>query len=230
MTVKRLMTLVSTNWLHEAVSGGLKSAANGTGLRILDTSFVTDKSIDSYKESYQKGHIPYSLFFDLHKCVDSTPLIPRNLPDVNCFTDYVQSLGICSNTHVIAYDRFGPLSSFRTWWTFRFFGHKNISVLDGGLRKWVNDGYEVTTEEPKVERSKFEAVINPSLLRTYEDVMINLSNKTEQVIDARDEDKFDGTAAEEGGHIPGAKNIPFQSLFNEDGTMKSEHDLKACNI
>ena len=66
-----------------------------------------------------RGHIPQSVFFDLWKCVQSTDYIPRNLPDKNCFEDYAQSLGISPDTHIVAYDRLGPLSSYRTWWLFR---------------------------------------------------------------------------------------------------------------
>ena len=70
-----------------------------------------------------RGHIPLSLNFDIHRCVTRTPEIPRNLPDLNCFTDYVQDLGIHPETHVVAYDRFGPVAAYRTWWLFRVRTH-----------------------------------------------------------------------------------------------------------
>ena len=76
-----------------------------------------------------RSKIPYSLYYDAWHCVNSTELIPNNLPDKNCFEEYIRSLGITANTHVIVYDRIGTLPawkskrntkpSFRTWWLFK---------------------------------------------------------------------------------------------------------------
>ena len=76
-----------------------------------------------------RSKIPYSLYYDAWRCVNSTELIPNNLPDRDCFEEYIQSLGITANTHVVVYDRIGTLPawkskrntkpSFRTWWLFR---------------------------------------------------------------------------------------------------------------
>ena len=76
-----------------------------------------------------RSKIPYSLYYDAWQCVNRTELIPNNLPDRACFEEYIQSLGITANTHVVVYDRIGTLSawkskrntkpSFRTWWLFR---------------------------------------------------------------------------------------------------------------
>ncbi|XP_067680550.1 thiosulfate sulfurtransferase-like [Haliotis asinina] len=228
MTVIRLGTLVSTNWLREQLAS-IQHNTNGI-LRILDTSWLPKPGIDSYTEFYQKSHIPGSKHFDLNQCVQPTPLIPRNLPDPKCFTDYVQGLGISSDTHIIAYDRFNTRPSVRTWWLFRLYGHNKISVLDGGLKKWVENGYEVTDEEPEVKRGNFETRLNPNLLRDYDAMVDNVQTKREQIVDARDVPSFMGETdlppEIKSGHIPGARCIPFEDIFNPDGTFKSEKDLK----
>lgn len=175
-----------------------------------------------------QGHIPKSVFFDLWKCVESTEYIPRNLPDQRCFEDYARNLGISPDTHIVAYDRLGPLSSYRTWWLFRLHGHKNISVLDGGLRKWMNDGYEVTQEEPKIEKTTdFKVNFDNNLMHSFEDMVDVLQEKKAQVMDARGLHESTVTDVEKGGGImPGAKHINFTDLFKEDGTIKEDGDLK----
>ncbi|XP_052275695.1 thiosulfate sulfurtransferase-like isoform X2 [Dreissena polymorpha] len=218
-------TLVTAKWLNEQIGSSSEATR---ALRILDTSFMKDKSVDTYTTAYLKDHIPQAVYFGLHNCVESTPHIPRNLPDPACFTGYVQKLGIWPDTHVVAYDRFGPSSAYRTWWLFRLFGHKNISVLDGGYRKWVADGYETTKEEPEVEMSSFTPNMDRSLVRTYDDMVSNLKTCTEQVVDARGPNEssvVDATC--DGGKIPGAKHVSFEELFNEDGTMKTVEQLKS---
>lgn len=227
MSLARLRTVVSTNWLWEQISSNISKRQNA--LRVLDTSFTSDREIDPYREYYMQGHIPQSVHFDLWKCVESTEYIPRNLPDKNCFEDYAQNLGISPDTHIVAYDRLGPLSSYRTWWLFRLHGHKKISVLDGGLRKWMNDGLEVTTEVPKIEKtSDFKVKFDSTLMHSFEDMVEVIQTKKAQVMDARGLDESTVTDPEkDGGVLPGAKHINFKDLFNsEDGTIKEDDELK----
>lgn len=226
MTLSRVLTVVSTNWLREQIGTNVQKQVSKK-LRILDTSFVFDRHADTYNEAYKQGHIPQSLHFDLYKCTPETPGITVGLPDTNCFTDYVQSLGIWPDTHVVAYDRFGPLSAYRTWMQFRLFGHRRVSVLDGGLRKWLEDGFEVTTDEPEVERSNFVAKLDKNLIRTYDDIIENLKTKKEEIVDARPKNHPSIVEDENGGFIIGSKHVSFPDMFLEDGTLKSEAELKA---
>ncbi|XP_052229648.1 thiosulfate sulfurtransferase-like isoform X2 [Dreissena polymorpha] len=223
--ISKVSTLATTQWLRKQI-GSSNTATRA--LRILDTSFVRDKQVDTYTMDYLEGHIPQALFFDLHKCVESTPSIPRNLPDPACFTSYVRKLGIWPDTHVVAYDRFGPASAYRTWWLFRLYGHTNISVLDGGYRKWVADGYDTTKEEPEVEPSMFIPQLDRFLVRTFDDMAENLRTCREQVVDARGAtDRAVVDTESGGGKIPGSRHVSFEELFNEDGTMKTEEQLKS---
>ena len=88
---------------------------------VLHVNGSLTRTNSEYELFYFRGHIPQSVFFDLWKCVESTEYIPRNLPDKNCFEDYAQTLGISPDTHIVAYDRSSPLSSYRTWWLFRVY-------------------------------------------------------------------------------------------------------------
>ncbi|KAH3690321.1 hypothetical protein DPMN_193518 [Dreissena polymorpha] len=88
MCAARALTVVSTNWLKGQLgSRPLKRAPRD--LRVLDVSFSFDSQVDTYKEAYMSGHIPSSVHFDILKCVTSTPEIPCNLPNSNCFPDYM---------------------------------------------------------------------------------------------------------------------------------------------
>ncbi|KAL4238046.1 hypothetical protein ACF0H5_002757 [Mactra antiquata] len=225
MSLSKIRTVVSTHWLRDQISSNVQKQASKK-LRILDTSFVTDRSADMYSECYMMGHIPQSLHFSLFQCVESTPEILVNLPDEKCFNKYVRSLGVWSDTHVVAYDRFGPLSSFKTWWLFRAFGHKNISILDGGLKKWLDDGYDVTTEEPDVEEGDFVGKLNKDHVKTYNDIIDIVTTNKAQLVDARSPTST--TVADEtyGGAIKGSKHVNFFAMFNEDGTYKSKEELQ----
>lgn len=226
MSLARIRTVVSTNWLWEQISRTTKPQRH---LRVLDTSFSSDREIDPYREYYLQGHIPQSVFFNLWKCVQSTEYIPRNLPDQNCFEDYAQSLGVAPDTHLVAYDRLSPLSSYRTWWLFRLYGHKKISVLDGGLKKWISDGYETTTEVPEIQRSTdFRVKFDKTLMHSFEDMVEVLKCKKAQVMDARGLHESSVVDTEkDGGIMPGAKHINFKDLFKEeDGTIKDDDQLR----
>ena len=246
--------MVSSNQLREKLTHMLWQKRIGNKIRVLDTSYNYDEQNDGYKDFYQQGHIPSSVYFNPRQCSESTPHIPFNLPDTNCFTDYVQSLGVSSDTHIVTYDRMDMRAALRAWWLFRLYGHDNISILDGGLKKWVRDGYPVTTDEPEVERGNFETRINRSFMRDYDsmkekflrkeepikvdqslmtdfDTMEETAHVTEeQIIDIRGSGAFHKTIQSDSGeqkaHIPGAKNIPYAMLFNEDETFKSIEDLK----
>ncbi|XP_053377773.1 thiosulfate sulfurtransferase-like isoform X1 [Mercenaria mercenaria] len=219
-------TLVSSEWLHDQLKN---NKGVSRSVRILDTTFDRYRKLDTYKDCYLKEHVPTALFFDLHKCVQSTSEIPRNLPEANSFTEYVRSLGVWPDTHVIVYDRDDLVPAFRTWWLFRLYGHKNVSILDGGLEKWKANGYEIASDIPDVERSNFSINMNKTLLHSYEDMFDNVAkSKNRQIVDSRmknDPKMID--LAIDGGIIPNSKIVSYTDLFNEDQTMKSPPMLKA---
>lgn len=169
-------------------------------LRVLDASWQSNGQ--GYEQLYKQAHIPHALYFDLYKCCTGTKEIPLNLPEPECWTRYIQSLGVSSDTHVVVYDGQNMRLALRTWWLFRLFGHENVSVLDGGLIKWAEDGYEITVEEPTVKKpGNFQCKLNKSLMRKFEDMQKNAKSGVEQVVDVRDGNSFEGVFGTQQGRI-----------------------------
>ncbi|XP_062591038.1 thiosulfate sulfurtransferase-like [Saccostrea cucullata] len=223
---RSFQTLVSSAWLRNQLSGSQELSSE---LRLLDASWQSNGQ--GYEQLYKQAHIPHAVYFDLYKCCTGTKEIPLNLPEPECWTKYVQSLGVSKDTHVVVYDGQNMRLAFRTWWLFRLYGHENVSVLDGGLIRWAEDGYEITVEEPNVQKpGNFQCNLNKSLMRTYEDMQRNVKTKSEQVVDVREAKAFEGdlgdTPESRNGHIPGSLNIPYSLFFNEDMTFKSKDELQ----
>ncbi|XP_059147616.1 thiosulfate sulfurtransferase-like [Physella acuta] len=229
MTIQRVAALVSTSWLKQRLAQA--GAASKGQLRVLDTSWLPEPHVDGYTEFYKKGHIENSYFFDLKKLSKKRPDSPIDcpIPDSNLFQEYVESFGINNNTHVVAYDSLNSRSSMRTWYLFRLFGHDKVSVLNGGMTQWLKDGNHVTQVEPRpAEKSVFSVNLRSELLKDFKSMMKLVQSQDVQIIDARPAAPGFYTTDDDpsGGHIPGSKNIPFPTLFNEDMTVKSEVELQ----
>ncbi|XP_073430455.1 thiosulfate sulfurtransferase-like [Dendrobates tinctorius] len=220
--------LVSINWLSEA----LKTYKPGATLRILDASFYYPPIRDGRKE-YEEKHIPGALYFDIDECKEKTSPYEVMIPSESYFSKYVGDLGINNDTHVVIYDadQVGVYYAARAWWMFRVFGHSKVSVLDGGFRNWVKQGLPVTSEVEKPKLESFRAILNPSLVKSYEDIQRNKNTKEFQLVDSRPEGRYLGTEPEPGevifpGHIPGSLNLPFTSFLTEEGFEKTPEEMK----
>jgi thiosulfate/3-mercaptopyruvate sulfurtransferase len=122
------------------------------------------------------------------------------------------------------------VSAARVWWTFRAFGHDDVVVLDGGLRKWRAEGRPVETGTPSPIGRRLTARLRPALVRDLEAVRANLGTRAAQVVDARSRGRFAGTEPEpraglRGGHIPGSLNLPYDELYRADGTLRPPAEL-----
>lgn len=185
--------LVSTKWLAESI----RSGRLGPSLRVLDASWYSPGTRQARKE-YQERHVPGPSFFDIEECRDTTSPYEMMLPSEAHFGDYVGNLGISNDTHVVVYDG-DDLGSFyapRVWWMFRVFGHRTVSVLNGGFRNWLKEGHPVTSEPSRPEPAVFKATLNLSLLKTYEQVLENLQSKRFQLVDSRAQGRYLGTQPE----------------------------------
>jgi thiosulfate/3-mercaptopyruvate sulfurtransferase len=155
------------------------------------------------------------------------------LPSPEKFARAVGALGIGDGDRVVVYDVRGVVSAARVWWTFRAFGHGEVCVLDGGLKKWRAEGRPLESGTPSPIGRRFTARLRPALVRDLEAVRANLATGAAQVIDARSRGRFAGTEPEprpglRGGHIPGSLNLPYDELYRPDGTLLSPDELRAA--
>jgi thiosulfate/3-mercaptopyruvate sulfurtransferase len=215
---------VSTQWLADHL--------HTDDLIVLDASWHLPTTKRDANAEFIAAHIPGARFFDLDKVSDQTNTLPHMLPSAEAFAAAMAALGINRTSNVIAYDSLGLFSAARCWWMFKTFGHNKVSVLDGGLKKWLSEGRAVQSGEPPQSRAgNFTAKFNPAMVRTMADV----AEDTAQVADARSPARFRGEEPEprpgvKPGHMPGAHNVHYASLLNADGTLKPQAELAALFV
>ena len=215
--------LVNTEWLADNIGN--------SQLRVFDaTYFLTDKTRDPLQE-YLEEHISGTQFFDITTIADTDSPLPNTVPSESIFEAAARSLGVSGDSQIIVYDRLGLFSAARVWWLFRYFGHRQVAVLDGGLPKWLAEKRPVESGEVNFASGDFRAIVNPLMLRSAEAVLSITRDNSEQIVDARAAARFAGTAAEphpglRSGHIPGSINLPFQQLLNKDHTFKDATELQ----
>src|SRR5690606_14291075 len=121
-------------------------------------------------------------------------------------------------------------------WLAELYGHQNVSLMDGGRVKWLSDNRPTTTSEPSVAATSYQAQEADASIRAKRDDVINALGKDVNLVDVRSPAEFSGEViappgmtetAQRGGHIPGAKNVPWARAVNEDGTFKSVEELRA---
>jgi thiosulfate/3-mercaptopyruvate sulfurtransferase len=214
-------TLVSTDWLQDHLAE----------VRVLDASWYLPAQNRDARAEYAAGHIPGARFFDIDEIADLTVDLPHMAPAPEKFASRLRVMGVGDGTQVVVYDGMGIFSAARVWWTFRLMGLTRIAVLDGGLPKWRAEGRALTADLPDPARPHLTPHPQPALVRTAEQVLAALQTGSAQVVDARSAARFKGEAPEpraglRGGHMPGALNVPFNTVLNPDGTMQSADALR----
>ena len=176
--------------------------------------------------------IPNSTFFDIDQISNLSSDLPHMLPPKEQFEKQVGELGINNDCNIFIYDTNG-LSASRVYWMFKFFGHNQVSLIDGGFEGWKKEfPDQIETSEPKKPiPTIYKANFNKNYIKNLQDVIENIEKKEFELIDARSSGRFKGIEPEprEGlpsGSIPNSKNIFFKDCFNEDGTFKSKNELK----
>ncbi|KAL9950323.1 hypothetical protein ACROYT_G042807 [Oculina patagonica] len=222
MSMQPSQPMVPTQWLDKELK------ANKTDLAVLDATWFPDKNAI---EGFSKQHIMSASYMDMFLGVEFTPLYPRNIPDAPTFQMNARGSAVNNSDHVVIYENTGMFGYFmggRAWWMFKLFGHENVSVLDGGLERWIADGYETTNMMAKKREGDFTSKYNPKWIKKFEDMQENLTSHKAQVCDSRGPDLFNHSPNDpKTGHYPGAVNIPFPSLFNPDTrTLKTVEELK----
>jgi thiosulfate/3-mercaptopyruvate sulfurtransferase len=217
--------LVTTEWL----AGHL----NAPDVRVVDGSYyLPGEGLDARAE-YEAHHIPGAVFFDIDEIADGDSPLPHMLPSPEKFSSRVRKLGLGDGVRIVAYDQRGLFSAPRVWWTFRYFGHRDVAVLDGGLPKWQSEGRPLEEGPGLADKRHFTARTNRLMARDKEQMLANLASGREQVLDARSTGRFEGSDPEpraglRGGHIPGSLSLPFTELLDrESQTLRPREELKA---
>jgi thiosulfate/3-mercaptopyruvate sulfurtransferase len=209
----------------------LASHLGNSNLKIVDASWHLPKSNRDGRQEFEKEHIPGSVFLDLDEFSDQESDLPHTLPSEEYFSRKVGELGIDNQSLVVVYDSTGLFSSARAWWMFRVFGHHQISLLNGGLPKWKSEGRELACGLSRVERKKFEAVLNPELVFDWKSTLEKSKTNDAVILDARPTERFAGNVKEpwpglRSGHIPNSRNLPFMDLLEgPHQTMISAENL-----
>jgi thiosulfate/3-mercaptopyruvate sulfurtransferase len=210
--------LVTTDWLAARLGD--------PNIRVVDATWYLPTANRLGRTDYDARRIPGAVFWDIGAIADPTTKLPHMLPDGAAFERHMAELGIGDQTHVVVYDGVGMMTAARVWWTLRHFGHDAVSVLDGGLIKWMAEGRPVDAKlaAPPPKGTRFTARPRPELVRSLEAVRANIATEAEQVLDARSAGRFLGVDPEprpnsRSGHIPGSLSLPYTELI--DPTSKT---------
>ncbi|MFO1048184.1 MAG: 3-mercaptopyruvate sulfurtransferase [Geminicoccaceae bacterium] len=215
--------LVSTDWLQTHLAA--------PDVRVVDATWFLPGIERDPRAEYTASHIPGAVFFDLDAICEPKGLHPHTVPSAAKFSSRVRKLGLGDGNRIVVYDGNRFFASARVWWMFRFMGHDDVMVLDGGLEKWRAEGRPLTDEPTRPQERHFTVRQNSLLLRELDQMRANVAAKREQVVDARSAGRFHAREPEprpglRSGHIPGAKNLHYAQLVADDGSLKPAGELR----
>lgn len=216
-------TVVSTEQLAQH--------ANAPAWVVIDCRF-TLTNIEAGRAAYARGHLPGARYAHL----DQDLAGPKNgsngrhpLPDAQAFAQKLGAWGIDADTQVVVYDdSFGAIA-VRLWWMLRWMGHDAVALLDGGLPKWQREQRPLTADLPQVTPKVFTAQVRHDMVVDTDAVLTATSTHAALIVDARAEMRFIGEIEPldpVAGHVPGAKNLPFDDNLAMDGTLLPAAELR----
>jgi thiosulfate/3-mercaptopyruvate sulfurtransferase len=200
----------------------------------LNTPGVVLVEVDEDTSAYDGGHIAGAVKLDWK--TDLQDQVRRDFVSKEQFEQLLSDKGIGTNDTVILYGGNNNWFAAYAYWYFKLYGHDSAKLLDGGRKKWELDGRELSKDEVQRPATQYTAKDQDTSIRAFRDeVVAAIGNKN--LVDVRSPDEFAGRLlapahlpqeqAQRGGHIPGALNIPWSKAANEDGTFKSDDELRA---
>jgi thiosulfate/3-mercaptopyruvate sulfurtransferase len=209
----------------------LNKQLDNLNLRIIDCRFdLADPSAG--RRDYEAAHIPGAVFLDLNQDLASSPgerTGRHPLPDVAKIASTVGRLGIDNSTPVVVYDSGNGAMAARAWWIFRWLGHDDVRLLDGGVSAWKVSTYALSSDVVVPKPVEFAAKVRNELVITSREISENAKGiEPLNLLDARDAGRFAGAHEpidKVAGHIPGARNLPFPESLNADGNWKEREEL-----
>ena len=184
------------------------------------------------REAYLAAHIPGARYASLDADL-SAPVSPGTgrhpLPRPEYFARTLGALGVDNDTQVIAYDAANGAFAARLWWMLRWLGHTRVAVLDGGFAAWTRSGGAVATGAVPAADRRFAARVDERAWLTTAEVIEALRDPRRTLIDARAPERFSGAVEpldKVAGHVPGARNYPFNLNLGEDGRFLGAEELR----
>ncbi len=234
MEQRRSEHLVETDWLAEHLNDPQVRVVDMRGYVKL-TNFEDGYQESEYigaRDDYEQGHIPGAIYLDwTTDIVDTADPVQAQVAGAERLAQVLGAAGIGDEHIVVAYDAH-PASQFATrlWWVFRYAGHTNLRVLNGGLKKWKAEGRALTTDTPHYSPAQFSVNTEPEWKMTADELLQKLADPNLKLIDARDEGQYTGRIrrGKRGGHIPGAISFPREELINlATGEFKPSQEIAA---
>ena len=200
-------------------------------LMIIDTRFSLFDSDLGYN-LYKKSHIPGAIYAHLDKDLAGsiTSSSGRHpLPDIENICSKLKIWGINNSSHIVVYDDNNSAFAARLWWMFKWLGHSNVTVLNGGFDDWCKNKYPINSDIPIYKKGNFECKISNDITWSSEKIMNWMSSSQDFVlVDARDSNRYKGIEEpidNVAGHIPGSINIPFTEFLRNNGSWKDKNEI-----
>lgn len=199
----------------------------------LDDPNVVIVEVDEDISAYDKGHIRNAIKIDWKK--DLQDPVRRDFVDKAGFEALMSERGIANDHTVVLYGGNNNWFAAYAYWYFKLYGHEKVCLLDGGRKKWELDARELVTEVPQRPKTNYVAKEQDSSIRAFRDEVVDAIGK-KALVDVRSPDEFVGKllapahlpqeVSQVPGHIPTARNVPWAKVVNEDGTFKSDEELR----
>ena len=210
--------LVDTNWVDQH--------KNDPKVRVAEVDYDPTAN-------YTLGHMPGSVLIDWK--ADINDPVTRNIITKQACESLLQRVGVNDDTTLVLYGDFNNWFAAFAFWVFKYYGYKDVRLMNGGRKKWLEEDKPVTKDIPSHPKGNFKASEPDSSIRVFlRYVRDTLGSKI--LVDVRGPKEFTGEIlappeyptehAQRGGHIPGAVNIPWGQAVNEDGTFKSADELQ----
>jgi thiosulfate/3-mercaptopyruvate sulfurtransferase len=197
--------------------GELQKKLKQPELRILDTR---------PQPEYAKGHIPGAVWVDV-KSWQEQGKKEKGFHDAKAWGEKVGQLGIGQTTQVVVYGS-SPTDTARIWWTLKYLGLQDVSILDGGWLLWTKEKYPTDMVGLRIESVKFEPKFQADRLEEIDSLKKSVQAGKATVVDTRGTDEFTGreVRGKRGGHIPGATHLDWKELLAVEGRFKSPEQLR----
>ncbi len=214
--------LVSADWVEERLD---EFQSDDPAHRLVEV----DVDTEAYDESHAPGAIGFNWETDLQDQTQRDILSPEAFEALNA------EHGISNDSTVVLYGDNSNWFAAYTYWQYKYYGHDDVRLLDGGREFWLDNDYSVTDEVPAFSETSYEAGEPDESIRAYRDDVEDAIEADTPLVDVRSPEEFTGEilappglqeTAQRGGHIPGASNISWTSVTNDDGTFKSAEELE----